>query len=306
MKPQNPIRTVDPMRARAALLSMCFLCFVGLAAGQTLSGNDSPREQLVSETTGENQRAATSDVSSTPDLEAGRLISFRSLGSNIVRDEKAIWLFPAHVAHGKHWKPALAITAVTGALIALDPHDEPYFVNSSRFNGYSTGPLRGRNTSLAIASVPVSLYLFGLASKDSYSRGSALLAAESIVDSQIVALSLKSVTGRRFPSDIPPHGDFTHTWFKYQGTMSNPGSFPSGHATMAFAAASVFARRYREHHACPGLRTAQPPSSPSRGSQTGRTSPRTFSSVQLSATSWAISSSCPIADSRIQGTTRER
>jgi membrane-associated phospholipid phosphatase len=42
-----------------------------------------------------------------------------------------------------------------------------------------------------------------------------------------------------------PHGDFTHTWFKYPGTFGNSGSFPSGHALAAFSVASVFANRYR-------------------------------------------------------------
>lgn len=247
MNCRNSILKVDPMRRCATFLGVCFLSFVGLASGQTPSGNEDPTDPSVAEITGENQRFATSDGASTPDSETDRPVSFRSVGSSIVRDQKAIWLFPVRVAHGKHWKPTLALTTVTGALIALDPHDEPYFVNSSGFNTFKTGPLRGRNTTLAIASVPLGMYLVGMARKDNYSKGSALLAAEAVFDSQIVALSLKAVTGRRFPSDIPPHGDFTHTWFQYQGTVSNPGSFPSGHATMAFAAASVLSRRYHEH-----------------------------------------------------------
>lgn len=241
------------MRRCATFLVVCFLSFVGLAVGQTRSGNEGPTEPSVSETTSENQHSATSDGASTPDSETDRPVSFRSVSSSIVRDQKAIWLFPVRVAHGEHWKPTLALTAVTGALIALDPHDEPYFVNSPRFNSFKSGPLRGRNTTFAIASVPISMYLVGLERKDNYSQDSALLAAEAIIDSQIVALSLKAVTGRRFPSDIPPHGDFTHTWFKYEGTVSNPGSFPSGHAAMAFAAASVLSRRYHEHRWVPWL-----------------------------------------------------
>ncbi len=253
MKSRNPIRKFDAMRRCATFLGLYFLSFIGLATGQTPSGNEDPLEPSVAETTGENQRSATSDGASTLDSEMDRPVSFRSVGSSIGRDQKAIWLFPARVAHGEHWKPTLALTAVTGALIALDPHDEPYFVDSSRFNSFKTGPLRGRNTTLAIASVPLSMYLVGLVRKDRYSQGSALLVTESIVGSQIVALSLKAVTGRRFPSDIRPYGDFTHTWFKYEGTVSNPGSFPSGHATMAFATASVLARRYREHRWVPWL-----------------------------------------------------
>ena len=49
------------------------------------------------------------------------------------------------------------------------------------------------------------------------------------------------------PSQIPPQGDLTDTWFKYGGSFTNGGSFPSGHSASAFAVASVIAGRYRAH-----------------------------------------------------------
>ena len=50
-----------------------------------------------------------------------------------------------------------------GGLVLLDPHTEPYFNNPDRFGGYKTGPLRGRNTTLAVTLTPVAFYLAGLA-----------------------------------------------------------------------------------------------------------------------------------------------
>lgn len=178
-------------------------------------------------------------------------ISVKSLIPNIVRDQKPIWLFPVHVLEGKHLKPTLALAGATAALVALDPHDEPYFRNSSGFKAYKTGPLRGRNTTLGITFFPVAMFLGGLVAKDSYAENTGLLAAEAIADTQIVSLGMKQIDGRLHPSDIPPHGDFSHTWFKYPGGVLNAGSFPSNHASSAFAVAAVFASRYRGHRWVP-------------------------------------------------------
>ena len=48
--------------------------------------------------------------------------------------------------------------------------------------------------------------------------------------------------------DIPPNGDYTHTWFKAKGTYLNRGGFPSGHTAGAFAVATIFSRRYGRWH----------------------------------------------------------
>jgi membrane-associated phospholipid phosphatase len=53
------------------------------------------------------------------------------------------------------------------------------------------------------------------------------------------------------PSQIPPNGDLGDTWFKYKGSLTNGGSFPSGHSASAFAVATVISGRYREHRWVP-------------------------------------------------------
>jgi membrane-associated phospholipid phosphatase len=58
---------------------------------------------------------------------------------------------------------------------------------------------------------------------------------------------MKQAIGRLKPSDIPLHGNLRDTWFKYKGSFSNGGSFPSGHSASAFAVATVISDRYREH-----------------------------------------------------------
>jgi membrane-associated phospholipid phosphatase len=70
-------------------------------------------------------------------------------------------------------------------------------------------------------------------------------------NTQIVSFAMKHAIGRLTPSDIPPHGDLSDTWFKYKGTFTDGGSFPSGHTASAFAVATVVSGRYRSHRWIP-------------------------------------------------------
>ena len=179
------------------------------------------------------------------------LITPKQLANRILHDQKPIWTLPYETVKGNHWKPVAAVVAGTAALVLLDPHTEPYFNNPSRFGGYKTGPLRGRNTTLAVTMTPVVLYLAGMARHSNYDRNTALLAAEGIIDTQAVSFVMKTAIGRLKPSDIAPDGNYRDTWFKYKGSFTNRGGFPSGHTASAFAVAAVLAGRYPKHRWLP-------------------------------------------------------
>jgi membrane-associated phospholipid phosphatase len=98
---------------------------------------------------------------------------------------------------------------------------------------------------------PVAFYLAGLAKHNPRTRNTGLLVAEGIIDTQIVSFVMKNAIGRSIPSDIPPQGSLRDTWFKYQGSFTNRGGFPSGHTASAFAVATVISGRYREHRLIP-------------------------------------------------------
>jgi len=168
------------------------------------------------------------------------------LVSNILHDQKPIWTFPWKAVRGQHWKPVLGVAIGTAALIALDPHIERHFHDNSGYSSYKTGPLRGRNSTLAITLTPAVFYVTGLVTHSSKERNTGMLAAEAVADTQLVSLVTKHAIGRLIPSEIPPHGDLTHTWFKYKGSFTNAGSFPSGHSASAFAVATVISERYRQ------------------------------------------------------------
>ena len=153
-------------------------------------------------------------------------ISLKDLAIKTLHDQKPIFTFPFKAVRGEHWQAVLGVAAGTAALIALDPYTEPYFHDGTRFSSYKTGPLRGRNTTLAVTLTPVAFYVAGLAKHSSHAKNTGLLAAEALIDTQLLSFLSKQAIGRLTPGDIPPNGNLRDTWFKYKGTFTNGGSFP--------------------------------------------------------------------------------
>ncbi len=178
-------------------------------------------------------------------------ISPKQLIRNILHDQKRVWTFPWKAVREPNREPVISVALGTAALVALDPHIERHFHDNPGFSAYKSGPLRGRNTTLAITLAPVAFYVAGLARHNSHAQNTGILAAEAIAETQIVSFVTKHAIGRLVPSDIPPYGSLSDTWFKYKGTFTNGGSFPSGHAASAFAVATVLSGRYRGHRWVP-------------------------------------------------------
>ena len=192
---------------------------------------------------------ASDDPAQTVKASVGeRDVSLRRLPANFLSDQKGLWLFPAKLAHGEHWLPTIAVVGVTAGLLAADPHDVSYFRRTTTFQGFNR-VMSGRATMLEIGLVPAAFYGIGLARKRPYTEKTALFAAEAFADSIVVYGVINAVTRRLRPSDIPPQGPFSDTFFRNKTVFSN--SFPSGHAIEAFAVATVIARRYKSHRWVP-------------------------------------------------------
>jgi len=132
----------------------------------------------------------------------------------------------------------------TAGLVALDPHDDPYFRRTSSFADFNR-VASGRNTALGTTLFPIGFYALGLARHDRYAQQTSLLAGEAVADAEILTTVMKDIDRRLRPSEIPPNGDFSDTWFKASGPVwRGRGSFPSGHTIAAFSIATVFANRY--------------------------------------------------------------
>lgn len=180
-----------------------------------------------------------------------RDVSWALLPSNFLDDQRAMWLFPAQLAHGHHWLPTISIVGVTAGLIVADPHDAPYFRRTNSFQEFNSA-FSGTASAAGIVAVPVLAYVVGLVRKDSYTQKTALFAGEAAADSFVLYAATDLATHRLRPSDIAPQGNFSDTFYDgHRAVLAN--SFPSGHTTEAFAIATIFARRYRKHRWVPFL-----------------------------------------------------
>jgi membrane-associated phospholipid phosphatase len=179
---------------------------------------------------------------------AERDVSLRQLPTNFLSDQKDIWLFPAKLAHGQHWLPTIAVVGITTGLLAADPHDVSYFRRTTTFHGFNR-VMSGRATTLEIGLVPAAFYVIGRAGNHPYMEKTALFAGEAFADSMVVYGVINAVTRRLRPSDIPPQGPFSDTFFHHKSVFGS--SFPSGHTIEAFAVATVIARRYKNHRWVP-------------------------------------------------------
>jgi len=199
-----------------------------------------------------NQTSGPAAQASTPSEPPHRQVSWKLLPSNVLHDQKQVWLFPASLVHGRHWAPTTGLVLATAGLVALDPYDAPYFRQTQAFSQFNR-VFSFDNTVALMAVVPTTAYLAGLVRHDSYSQHTAQLAAEAVLDAEIPALVIRDVTRRLSPGDIPPNGDFSDTWFRtHKGPFYlGPGGFPSGHTVAAFSIATVFAERYRRHRWVP-------------------------------------------------------
>ena len=45
---------------------------------------------------------------------------WKRVGPDLLHQQKDMWLFPVSLAHGHHWKPALALIGTTALLTAID------------------------------------------------------------------------------------------------------------------------------------------------------------------------------------------
>src|SRR5690349_232895 len=137
------------------------------------------------------QPAVADRLASSPVVTGEPIITPKRLVINTLGDQKPVWTFPWKALQGRHWTSVASVALGTASLIALDPYIERHFHDNSGFSAYKTGPLRGRNTTLAITLTPVVFYVTGLTKHSAHAQNTGMLAAEAIADTQIVSLITK-------------------------------------------------------------------------------------------------------------------
>jgi membrane-associated phospholipid phosphatase len=165
-------------------------------------------------------------------------------GTVSAASERQVIAFPVHlITQGRHWKPTLVVGALTAALVALDPHDTPYFRNTTAFHGFNN-VLSGTNTGLAMVAFPVAFYV-GARMNTIRMETNRVSGVEAMADVQILAFGMQMISRRIRPLDVLPHGNYADTWF--EAGLLDRKSFPSAHTITAFALADVFTERYPKH-----------------------------------------------------------
>ena len=180
-------------------------------------------------------------------------ITFRSYFTLLGSDIKQEFTKPFHM-HRQDWHHLGAFVLAGGALGFAD---EPI----------QKGAVKLRNSSTAVSNVSKyvtkfgglyetytlgSLMAYGFIFKKEKLRTTTLLATQAYITGGLIESVAKYLTGRTRPSFYDPAveaepkfmGPLGNTSKDFTGSRSN-SSFPSGHTTVAFAAATVFAMEYK-------------------------------------------------------------
>lgn len=236
------------MKLSVALILLSIVAIPSQIAGQTATSDQTP---LPGSPSSAPPQAAAPSPPSQPLPAVDRPVSWRLLLPNILSDQERMWSFPARLVQGQSWIPTVAILGTTAGLLALDPTEASYFRRTSSYHGFNN-IFTGNATVIGTIAAPVSLYAIGLFRRDSKMQRTALFAGEAVADAEILTTVLKDATKRVRPAAIPPHGNFSDSWFESSGSLlRGNGSFPSGHTIAAFSVATVVARRYGNHRWVP-------------------------------------------------------
>ena len=156
--------------------------------------------------------------------------------SNILHDQRAIWTSPFSVRRSDiKWLLPLGIS--TGALLGTDRNTAAELVeggsHQTRLN--VSHDIARAGSFYSVVGAAAGFYLVGRAKNDQRARETGVLGAEALIDANIVTASLKLVTQRPRPIFDNGRGRF----------RADGNSFPSGHATNAWALATVIAQEYK-------------------------------------------------------------
>jgi hypothetical protein len=143
--------------------------------------------------------------------------TMRSYGYNLVHN------FASVVQRDNH-KPLLITAALTAASFTVDNDLEDYFHNHPHDDFARIGANLGG--SVAVGAVTIGLFSAGRIARGDRFRAASYDLSQAIILTQVYTTALKVVVQRERPDE------------------SNNRSFPSGHASNAFAIASVTARHY--------------------------------------------------------------
>lgn len=201
------------------LIALPFVLIFVLGASLTLSAQATDPSH---DSATENQDSA--DPSIPP-------VVLKSLPRNLFIDQKNLVTAPFHLTYS-HWQWTVPIGFATAALLATDAAVERHVPTNPKTVSHA---VTFSNAGVgAMAGIGAGMYLWGYATNRDQPREIGLLAGEAAIDALIDTEALKYAFGRERPFTGNGRGRF------FQGGVS----FPSEHASISWAIASVIAHEY--------------------------------------------------------------
>ncbi|MCU1301030.1 MAG: hypothetical protein JWQ87_1314 [Candidatus Sulfotelmatobacter sp.] len=158
-------------------------------------------------------------------------VSLRSLPRNLFVDQKNFWTTPFHMTPAQ-WQWTVPIAFIGAGLLASDTAIEKHVPSSkSTVSRAVTASNAGVG---ALAGVGAGMFLLGHMANNDQERETGLLAGEAGIDAFLETEAFKYAFGRERPFTGDGRGRF------FQGGSS----FPSVHASVSWAIASVIAHEY--------------------------------------------------------------
>jgi membrane-associated phospholipid phosphatase len=171
-------------------------------------------------------------------------------------DFKQQFTYPFH-AKKKDWGKVAAFAGITAGVALFDESGSKYFsglANRSKTVSKTSNFITSFGGLYEVYTIGA-LTAYGFIFKNEKIKSTAFLATQSYLTAGALESVLKFLSKRQRPNYIDPatgtndptfHGPFYKFPSQTSGLSTN-SSFPSGHTTAAFAAATVYAMEYRHH-----------------------------------------------------------
>ncbi len=214
--------TAGGRRTRTAA-KFCLLALLIVGCGVTATSQTPTTEKDVPSPSPQTS-AQLYDLVPTP-------IPLKSLPRNLFVDQKNFWTGPLHMNEGQ-WQLAVPLVLAGAGLIAADTTIEKHAPTSpTTISHASTASNAGV---AALIGVGGGLFLWGSHIHDGQQRETGLLSGEAAIDAFIETEVFKYAAGRNRPYVGDGQGRF----------FEGGNSFPSEHASVSWAIASVIAHEY--------------------------------------------------------------
>ncbi|MCW3112433.1 MAG: phosphoesterase PA-phosphatase related protein [Segetibacter sp.] len=183
-------------------------------------------------------------------------VNARVFGTLLLNDFKQQALSPLDI-RGKGWLTGAALVGATVGISFLDKPIQEWAAGMRRRNDPNLGHVSKTLSDIGgvyQVGTFAGIAAYGFIFKNSKLRTTTALATQSYITSTFWSTLFKTLSGRLRPHDINENSNLNMSRFHgpfYAIPYGSNSAFPSGHTTLAFAAARVYAMEYKNVPAIP-------------------------------------------------------